>query len=51
MNQLEMIRGGITTFIDIFRYPDEAAQVASSRPEAIPSPRWSWSRRWRNPGE
>jgi 5-methylthioadenosine/S-adenosylhomocysteine deaminase len=28
MNQLEMIRGGITTFIDIFRYPDEAAQVA-----------------------
>lgn len=27
MNQLEMIRGGITTFIDIFRYPGEAAQV------------------------
>jgi 5-methylthioadenosine/S-adenosylhomocysteine deaminase len=28
MNQLEMIRGGITTFIDIFRYPAEAALVA-----------------------
>ncbi len=28
MNQLEMIRGGITTFIDIFRYPGEAAAVA-----------------------
>lgn len=28
MNQLEMIRGGITTFIDIFRFPREAAAVA-----------------------
>jgi 5-methylthioadenosine/S-adenosylhomocysteine deaminase len=28
MSQLEMIRGGITTFIDIFRFPDEAAQIA-----------------------
>ena len=28
MGQLEMIRGGITTFIDIFRFPAEAAQVA-----------------------
>lgn len=28
MNQLEMIRGGITTYIDIFRYPAEAALVA-----------------------
>lgn len=28
MNQLEMIRGGVTTYIDIFRYPDEAARVA-----------------------
>ena len=28
MNQLEMIRGGITTFIDIYRYPDACAQVA-----------------------
>jgi 5-methylthioadenosine/S-adenosylhomocysteine deaminase len=28
MNQLEMIRGGITTFIDIFRFPFEAAAVA-----------------------
>ena len=28
MNQLEMIRGGITTFIDIFRFPHEAALVA-----------------------
>ncbi len=28
LNQLEMIRGGITTFIDIFRYPAEAARVA-----------------------
>lgn len=27
MNQLEMIRGGITTFIDIYRYPSEAAAV------------------------
>ena len=28
MNQLEMIRGGITTFIDIFRFPSVAARVA-----------------------
>lgn len=28
MSQLEMIRGGITTFIDIYRYPAEAAAVA-----------------------
>lgn len=28
MNQLEMIRGGVTTFIDIFRFPFEAAAVA-----------------------
>jgi 5-methylthioadenosine/S-adenosylhomocysteine deaminase len=28
MNQLEMIRGGVTTFIDIFRFPNEAAAVA-----------------------
>jgi len=28
LNQLEMIRNGTTTFIDIFRYPDEAADVA-----------------------
>lgn len=28
MSQLEMIRGGITTFIDIFRFPGEAAAVA-----------------------
>lgn len=28
MNQLEMIRGGITTFIDIYRFPDACAQVA-----------------------
>jgi 5-methylthioadenosine/S-adenosylhomocysteine deaminase len=28
MSQLEMIRGGITTFIDIFRYPAEAAAIA-----------------------
>ena len=28
MNQAEMIRNGTTTFIDIFRYPDEAAAVA-----------------------
>ena len=30
MTQLELIRGGTTTFIDIFRYPDEAAAVAES---------------------
>ncbi|MBI4790730.1 MAG: amidohydrolase [Chloroflexi bacterium] len=28
MNQLEMIRGGITTFLDIYRYPAQAAAVA-----------------------
>lgn len=28
MNQLEMIRGGTTTYIDIFRYPSEAARIA-----------------------
>jgi 5-methylthioadenosine/S-adenosylhomocysteine deaminase len=28
LNQLEMIRGGVTTFIDIFRFPAEAARVA-----------------------
>lgn len=27
MNQLEMIRGGTTTFIDIYRFPAQAAQV------------------------
>lgn len=27
MNQLEMIRGGVTTHIDIFRFPAEAAQI------------------------
>ena len=30
MSQLEMIRGGITTFIDIFRFPGEAAAVAEA---------------------
>ena len=30
MTQLELIRGGTTTFIDIFRYPDEAAKVAEN---------------------
>jgi len=30
MSQLEMIRGGITTFIDIFRYPAVAAEVAEA---------------------
>jgi len=30
MTQLELIRGGTTSFIDIFRYPDEAAAVAES---------------------
>jgi 5-methylthioadenosine/S-adenosylhomocysteine deaminase len=30
MGQLEMIQGGITTFIDIFRYPAQAAQVAEA---------------------
>ncbi len=28
MSQLEMIRDGITTFVDIYRYPEEAALVA-----------------------
>jgi 5-methylthioadenosine/S-adenosylhomocysteine deaminase len=28
LNQLEMIRNGTTTFIDIFRHPDAAAEVA-----------------------
>ncbi|MCL5075700.1 MAG: amidohydrolase [Chloroflexi bacterium] len=28
LNQLEMIKGGITTFIDIYRFPEEAAKVA-----------------------
>lgn len=28
LNQLEMIRGGTTAFIDIFRHPAEAAEVA-----------------------
>ena len=28
MSQLEMIRGGTTTFIDIYRHPHEAAMVA-----------------------
>jgi 5-methylthioadenosine/S-adenosylhomocysteine deaminase len=27
MNQLEMIRGGVTTHIDIFRFPAEAARI------------------------
>lgn len=39
LNQLEMIRGGITTFIDIFRFPAEAAKVAErSGLRAILSP-------------
>lgn len=29
MNQLEMIRGGITTFIDIYRFPGACAEVAT----------------------
>lgn len=28
MNQLEMIRGGVTTHIDIFRFPAEAARIS-----------------------
>ncbi len=28
MSQLEMIRGGVTTFVDIYRYPSAAAEVA-----------------------
>jgi 5-methylthioadenosine/S-adenosylhomocysteine deaminase len=39
LNQLEMIRGGTTTFIDIFRHPDQAAEVAlSSGLRAVISP-------------
>jgi 5-methylthioadenosine/S-adenosylhomocysteine deaminase len=39
LNQLEMIRGGTTTFIDIFRHPDEAATVAlTSGLRAVISP-------------
>jgi 5-methylthioadenosine/S-adenosylhomocysteine deaminase len=39
LNQLEMIRGGTTTFIDIFRHPDEAAGVAlTSGLRAVISP-------------
>jgi len=30
LNQLEMIRGGTTSFIDIFRFPGEAAAVAET---------------------
>lgn len=28
LNQLEMIKGGVTTFNDIYRYPEEGARVA-----------------------
>jgi 5-methylthioadenosine/S-adenosylhomocysteine deaminase len=28
MNQAELIRGGVTTFLDIFRFPSESASVA-----------------------
>ena len=28
MNQLEMIRGGVTTFLDIYRHPSVCAEVA-----------------------
>jgi 5-methylthioadenosine/S-adenosylhomocysteine deaminase len=39
LNQFEMIRGGITTFIDIFRFPEEAAKVVErSGLRAILSP-------------
>jgi 5-methylthioadenosine/S-adenosylhomocysteine deaminase len=39
LNQLEMIRGGTTSFVDIFRHPDEAASVAlSSGLRAVISP-------------
>jgi 5-methylthioadenosine/S-adenosylhomocysteine deaminase len=39
LNQLEMIRGGTTTFIDIFRHPDQAAEVAvTSGLRAVISP-------------
>jgi 5-methylthioadenosine/S-adenosylhomocysteine deaminase len=30
MNQLEMIRGGVTTFLDIYRYPSACAAVAEA---------------------
>ena len=30
LNQLEMIRGGITTFVDIYRHPAAAAEVAEA---------------------
>jgi len=30
MNQLEMIRSGVTTFVDIYRFPDAAAEVAQA---------------------
>jgi len=30
LNQLEMIRGGITTFVDIYRHPATAAEVAEA---------------------
>jgi 5-methylthioadenosine/S-adenosylhomocysteine deaminase len=30
MNQLEMIRGGVTTFLDIYRYPAACAEVAQA---------------------
>lgn len=30
MNQLEMIRGGVTTFVDIYRFPDTAAEVTQA---------------------
>ncbi len=29
MNQSELIRGGVTTFLDIFRFPGEAAAIAA----------------------
>jgi 5-methylthioadenosine/S-adenosylhomocysteine deaminase len=45
LNQLEMIQGGTTTFIDIFRFPAEAAAVAEQSglraifsPQLIDSP-------------
>lgn len=39
LNQMEMIRGGTTTFIDIFRHPDEAATIAlTSGLRAVISP-------------
>lgn len=30
MNQAELIRGGVTTFLDIFRFPEESAAVAEA---------------------